>query len=94
MGRLLRRAPCTCLAGIAAVGAGALTAAGAGCRGAGLCALACLVPRRALECGRMMARHIDLLTPEAVADAIAVSLMDAVSAAAAAPNWSFSSDSS
>ena len=32
----------------------------------------------AMECGRMMARHIDLLTPEAVADAIAVSQMDAV----------------
>ncbi|WP_042428942.1 ABC transporter substrate-binding protein [Comamonas granuli] len=31
-----------------------------------------------LDCGRMMARHIDLLTPEAVADAIAVSQMDAV----------------
>ena len=28
----------------------------------------------ALECGRMMARHIDLLTPEAVADAIAAHL--------------------
>ena len=32
----------------------------------------------AMECGRMRARHIDLLTPEAVADAIAVSQMDAV----------------
>ncbi len=32
----------------------------------------------AMECGRMMARHIGLLTPEAVADAIAVSQMDAV----------------
>ena len=32
----------------------------------------------AMECGRMMARYIDLLTPEAVADAIAVSQMDAV----------------
>lgn len=32
----------------------------------------------AMDCGRMMARHIDLLTPEAVADAIAVSQMDAV----------------
>ena len=32
----------------------------------------------AMECGRMMARHIDLLNPEAVADAIAVSQMDAV----------------
>src|SRR5574343_1146880 len=36
-----------------------------------------------LECGRMMARHIDLLTPEAVADAIAVSQLDAVPAAQA-----------
>ena len=43
----------------------------------------------ALECGRMMARHIDLLTPEAVADAIAVSLMDAVPAAAARAELEF-----
>ena len=43
----------------------------------------------ALECGRMMARHIDLLTPEAVADAIAVSQMDAVPAAAARAELEF-----
>lgn len=42
-----------------------------------------------LECGAMMARHIDLLTPEAVADAMAVSPLDAVSAAVARPELEF-----
>lgn len=42
-----------------------------------------------MECGAMMAKHIDLLTPEAVADAIAVSQLDAVPAAAARPELEF-----
>ena len=42
-----------------------------------------------LECGAMMAKHIDLLTPEAVADAIAVSQLDAVPAAQARPELEF-----
>ncbi|MGP1681265.1 MAG: ABC transporter substrate-binding protein, partial [Giesbergeria sp.] len=42
-----------------------------------------------LDCGAMMAKHINLLTPEAVADAIAVSQLDAVSAAAARPELEF-----
>ncbi len=37
----------------------------------------------------MMAKHIDLLIPEAVADAIAVSQLDAVPAAAARPELEF-----
>lgn len=42
-----------------------------------------------MECGAMMAKHIDLLTPEAVADAIAVSQLDAVPAAQARPELEF-----
>ena len=88
-GRLLRRAPRVPQAGIAAVGvvrsqpqvldavAQAYARSLARCRD------------NALECGRMMARHIDLLTPEAVADAIAVSQMDAVPAAAARAELEF-----
>ena len=36
-----------------------------------------------------MAKHIDLLTPEAVADAIAVSQLDALPAARARPELEF-----
>jgi len=42
-----------------------------------------------MECGAMMAKHIDLLTPEAVSDAIAVSQLDDVPAAAARPELEF-----
>ncbi len=42
-----------------------------------------------LECGALMAKHIDLLTPEAVADAISVSQLDAVPAAVARPELEF-----
>ena len=42
-----------------------------------------------LECGALMAKHIDLLTPDAVADAIAVSQLDAVPAATARPDLEF-----
>ena len=88
-GRMFRRTPSVPQAGIAAVGvvrsqpqvldavAQAYARSLAWCRD------------NALECGRMMARHIDLLTPEAVADAIAVSEMDAVSAAAARAELEF-----
>ena len=41
------------------------------------------------DCGRMVADRIDLLTPEAVADAIAVSQLDAVPAATARPELEF-----
>ena len=41
------------------------------------------------ECGAMVAKHIDLLTPEAVADAIAVSQLAAVPAATARPELEF-----
>lgn len=79
-GRLYQRAPRVPQAGIAAVGAvrgqpqvlaaveQAYARSLAWCR------------NNAMECGRMMARHIDLLTPDAVADAIAVSQMNAVPA--------------
>ena len=88
-GRLFQRAPRVPQAGIAAVGGvraqpqvlaaveRAYAQSVAWCRS------------NALECGRMMARHIDLLTPEAVADAIAVSQMDAVPAAAARAELEF-----
>ena len=79
-GRLYQRAPRVPQAGIAAVGA-------VRAQPQVLAAVARAYARslawcrdNALECGRMMSRHIDLLTPEAVADAIAVSLMDAVPA--------------
>ena len=88
-GRLFQRAPRVPQAGIAAVGGvraqpqvlaaveRAYAQSVAWCRS------------NALDCGRMMARHIDLLTPEAVADAIAVSQMDAVPAAAARAELEF-----
>lgn len=43
----------------------------------------------ALECGRMMAKRIETLSPEAVADAIAVSRLEAVPAAAAREELGF-----
>lgn len=43
----------------------------------------------ALECGAMVARHVDLLTPEAVADSLAVSVMASVSAEVARPELEF-----
>ncbi len=88
-GRLFQRAPHMPQAGIAAVGAvraqpqvlaavvQAYAQSLAWCRS------------NVLECGRMMARHIDLLTPEAVADAIAVSQLDAVPAAQARSDLEF-----
>ena len=42
-----------------------------------------------LQCGALMAKHIDLLTPEAVADAIAVSQLNAIPAARARPELEF-----
>lgn len=43
----------------------------------------------ALECGRMMAKRIETLSPEAVADAIAVSRLEVVPAAAAREELGF-----
>ncbi len=88
-GRLFERKPRLPQAGIAAVGtvrqqpevlaamANAYTQSLAWCRA------------QPLECGAMVAKHIDLLTPEAVADAVAVSQLDAVPAAAARPELEF-----
>lgn len=42
-----------------------------------------------LDCGRLMARHVEMLVPEAVADAIAVSQLDAVPAAQAREELGF-----
>lgn len=82
-GRLFQRAPRIPQAGIAAVGAlrqrpqlldavaRTYAASAAWCRA------------HPQECGRMVAARIDLLTPEAVADALAVSQLDAVPAHAA-----------
>ena len=88
-GRLYQRAPRLPQAGIAAVGAvraqpqvlAAVVQAYA--RSVEWCR------SNALECGRMMARHIDLLTPEAVADAIATSQLEAVPAAQARAELEF-----
>ena len=79
-GRLYQRAPRVPQAGIAAVGAVRAQPQVLAAVGQAYARSLAWWRDNALECGRMMARHIDLLTPEAVADAIAVSLMDAVPA--------------
>jgi len=88
-GRVFQRTPRIPQAGIAAVGA---------LRGqpAALAAVAQAYARSAawcrahpLECGRMVAARIDLLTPESVADAIATSQLDAVPASAARADIDF-----
>ena len=45
--------------------------------------------KNALQCGEMVARRIDLLSPEAVADSLAVSRMQPVAIAAARPELEF-----
>ena len=88
-GRVFARAPRLPQAGIAAVGAlreqpAVLAAvAQAYARSVAWC--------RAypMECGQMMHQHIDLLTPEAVADAVATSQLDAVPAIAARAELEF-----
>ena len=88
-GRLFQRAPRVPQAGIAAVGA---MRAQPQVLAAVVQAYAQSVDwcrRNALECGRMMARHIDLLTPEAVADAMATSQLEAVPAAQARAELEF-----
>ena len=82
-GRLFKRPPRIPQAGIAAVGAvrehpevlaavqKAYTASVAWCRA------------NPLECGQLVAQHVDLLTPEAVADALPHSQLEAVPVAAA-----------
>ena len=42
-----------------------------------------------LDCGRLVARHVEMLTPEAVADAVAVSQLEAVPAALARDELNF-----
>lgn len=88
-GRLFARAPRIPQAGIAAVGAlrqrpdmlaavmQAYAQSVAWCRA------------NPLECGRMVAARIDMLTPEAVADAIPMSQLDAVPAGAARADIDF-----
>ena len=88
-GRLFARAPRLPQAGIAAVGAvreqpqvlaavqQAYARSVAWCRA------------HPLECGQLMAQRIDMLTPDAVADAIATSQLDAVPAAQARPELEF-----
>ncbi len=88
-GRLFARAPRLPQAGIAAVGAvreqpqvlaavqQAYARSVAWCRA------------HPLECGELMAQRIDMLTPDAVADAIATSQLDAVPAAQAQPELEF-----
>jgi NitT/TauT family transport system substrate-binding protein len=85
-GRLLRRAPRVPQAGIAAVGVVRSQPQVLG-RGAGLRARLPGAAATPWSAARMT--HIDLLTPEAVADAIAVSQLDAVPAAAARPELEF-----
>jgi len=88
-GRVFQRAPRIPQAGIAAVGAvreqPAVLAAvqQAYARSVAWCRA------HPLECGRMVAARIDLLTPEAVADAIATSQMDAVPAQTARADIDF-----
>ena len=88
-GRLFARAPRLPQAGIAAVGAvreqpqvlaavqQAYARSVAWCRA------------HPLECGELMAQRIDMLTPDAVTDAIATSQLDAVPAAQARPELEF-----
>ena len=45
--------------------------------------------KNALKCGEMVAKRIDLLSPEAVADSLAVSQTRHVTAAAAKPELEF-----
>lgn len=88
-GRVFQRGPRLPQAGIAAVGAlRAQPEALAAVTRAYAHALA-WCRANPLDCGRMMAKHIDLLTPEAVADAIAVSQMDAVPVAQAREELDF-----
>ena len=88
-GRLFARAPRLPQAGIAAVGAvreqpQVLAAAQqAYARSVAWCRA------HPLECGQLMAQRIDMLTPDAVADAIATSQLDAVPAAQARPELEF-----
>lgn len=88
-GRLFARAPRLPQAGIAAVGAvreqpQVLAAVQQGyARSVAWCRA------HPLECGELMAQRIDMLTPDAVADAIATSQLDAVPAAQARPELEF-----
>lgn len=88
-GRLFQRAPRLPQAGIAAVGdlrqqpAALAAVQQAYARSVAWCRA------NPLDCGRLMASRIDLLAPEAVADAIATSQLDAVPAHAARADIAF-----
>ena len=88
-GRVFQRAPRIPQAGIAAVGAVRDQPAVLAAVQAAYARSTAWCRAHPLECGRMVAARIDLLTPEAVADAIATSQMDAVPAQAARADIAF-----
>lgn len=88
-GRVFQRAPRIPQAGIAAVGAVREQPAVLAAVQAAYARSVAWCRAHPLDCGRMVAARIDLLTPEAVADAIATSQMDAVPAQAARADIDF-----
>ena len=79
-GRVFQRAPRIPQAGIAAVGAVRAQPAVLAAVAESYARSVAWCRANPLECGRMVAARIDLLTPEAVADAVATSQLDAVPA--------------
>ena len=88
-GRVFQRAPRIPQAGIAAVGSVREQPAVLAAVQAAYARSVAWCRAHPLDCGRMVAARIDLLTPEAVADAIATSQMDAVPAQAARADIGF-----
>ena len=88
-GRLLKREARMPQAGVAAVGRAATDDALQKRIATAYAASLAWCNRNALKCGEMVARRIDLLSPEAVADGITAGQMRAVSAAAARPELEF-----
>ncbi len=88
-GRLLKREARMPQAGVAAVGRAATDDALQKRVATAYAASLAWCNRNALKCGEMVARRIDLLSPEAVADGITAGQMRAVSAAAARPELEF-----
>jgi len=79
-GRVFQRAPRIPQAGIAAVGAVRAQPAVLAAVAEAYARSVAWCRANPLECGRMVAARMDLLTPEAVADAVATSQLDAVPA--------------
>ena len=88
-GRVFQRAPRIPQAGIAAVGAVRAQPAVLAAVAEAYARSVAWCRANPLECGRMVAARIDLLTPEAVADAVATSQLDAVPARAARADIDF-----